>query len=142
MQNLYTADITSAVGWDILINDSLAYLIDVRTSAEWHFTGVPLLPPPVSSRVLFIEWRKLPNMDINKDFIDLVSKFILDKQDSKILLLCRTGKRSSEAAASLTQHGYQHCYNISDGFEGVLDDCGHRGNVSGWKALELPWRQD
>jgi hypothetical protein len=29
---------------------------------------------------------------------------------------------------------------VLDGFEGNLDDSGHRG-TTGWKAIGLPWRQ-
>ena len=42
---------------------------------------------------------------------------------------------------ALTQAGYRTAINIADGFEGDMDEDGHRGNRNGWKQAELPWRQ-
>jgi len=48
---------------------------------------------------------------------------------------------SRAAAIALTQAGYRQAINIADGFEGDMDEDGHRGNRNGWKQAELPWRQ-
>jgi len=32
-------------------------------------------------------------------------------------------------------------YNVADGFEGNPDGSGHRGQIAGWKASGLSWRQ-
>ena len=37
--------------------------------------------------------------------------------------------------------GQARCYNISEGFEGALDEKRKRGAVGGWKAGGLPWTQ-
>jgi rhodanese-related sulfurtransferase len=60
---------------------------------------------------------------------------------SKLYFLCRSGVRSMASAAALTAAGFQHCYNVLDGFEGPPDDEGHRGTTAGWKAADLPWAQ-
>ena len=62
-------------------------------------------------------------------------------KDAPIFLLCRSGVRSKHAAILLTGLGYQHCYNVSGGFEGDKDDSGHRGKTGGWKFAGLPWKQ-
>jgi len=37
--------------------------------------------------------------------------------------------------------GFPRAFNVADGFEGPVDQEGHRGTVAGWKADGLPWRQ-
>jgi len=61
--------------------------------------------------------------------------------ESTILLLCRSGVRSRNAAIDLSARGYRCCYNVAGGFEGNHDDRGRRGTRDGWKAAGLPWRQ-
>jgi hypothetical protein len=34
-----------------------------------------------------------------------------------------------------------NCINVTEGFEGDLDAEGHRGNLNGWRARGLAWRQ-
>jgi hypothetical protein len=41
----------------------------------------------------------------------------------------------------LTAAGYRQCFNVADGFEGNVDNQGHRGTTGGWKASNLPWVQ-
>jgi rhodanese-related sulfurtransferase len=62
-------------------------------------------------------------------------------QDTPLLMLCRSGARSRAAAIALTRAGFKRAYNVAGGFEGNVDHGGHRGNVNGWKAANLPWRQ-
>jgi rhodanese-related sulfurtransferase len=40
-------------------------------------------------------------------------------------------------AEFLTTQGYNHCYNLSEGFEGGHDSSSHRGKVNGWKFSGL-----
>jgi rhodanese-related sulfurtransferase len=60
-------------------------------------------------------------------------------KDQVILFLCRSGVRSRGAATLATEHGYQHCFDILEGFEGDKDDQGHRKNINGWCKAGLPW---
>jgi rhodanese-related sulfurtransferase len=62
-------------------------------------------------------------------------------RDRSLLLICRSGVRSRDAAVALTSAGFGPCYNISDGFEGDLDGAKHRGISNGWKVADLPWIQ-
>ena len=59
-----------------------------------------------------------------------------------MLIICRSGQRSRQAAVALTARGYSRCYNVSDGFEGGHDEERHRGTREGWKRAGLPWRQE
>ena len=86
-------------------------------------------------------WQHEGGGPVNPDFLAQVRA--LDAgEDAPILLLCRSGVRSRNAALVLTEAGFRRCYNVSDGFEGGHDGNGHRGTVAGWKASGLPWAQD
>ena len=79
-------------------------------------------------------------MQVNESFIREVQKVAPDKT-APILLLCRSGQRSLDAAKALEANGYKHLVNITDGFEGPLDGSNHRGNIGGWRYNKLPWQQ-
>lgn len=138
MTNLYMADIPPSQAWDMLQKKDV-YLVDVRTNVEWKFIGQPNLDS-VNKNIISLEWRSLPDMQVNPNFADRLIKEIPNK-DAHILFLCRTGGRSAEAAVKMTELGYKNCYNIVNGFEGELDHNSHRGITNGWKASNLPWRQ-
>ncbi len=140
MTQLYAGDVLPAKAWQILKDRQDSYLVDVRTAAEWHYVGGPNLKP-VGKDVIKVEWRLLPTMERNPNFINDVRKMI-DNMNAEIFFLCRTGGRSQEAAIEMTKAGYLNSYNIAFGFEGDLDNSSQRGKTSGWKAEKLPWRQD
>jgi len=136
----YRGDLSPKQAWEKLKDDINAVMVDVRTTAELHYVGTPDLRP-IAKHIIPLEFRQLPNMDYNPKFIENLTAKITDK-DASIIFICRTGGRSQEAAIWLTELGYNNCYNLENGFEGELDNHGHRGNVNGWKADKLPWRQD
>lgn len=112
-----------------------AALVDVRTGAEWRFVGIP----DVSSlrrELVCIEWVDV-NGNVNENFArDLAARV----STGPVVLLCRSGQRSIAAAEAATAAGITPAYNVLDGFEGHLDQNGHRGG-SGWRAVGLPWTQ-
>ena len=118
-------------------------MIDVRTTAEWQFVGLPDLSP-LSRRPLLAEWQVYPEMAVNTAFAEETDAALSAAGIAKttpLFLLCRSGARSRSAAAALTGKGYSAAYNIAHGFEGDPDELGHRGSLNGWKADNLPWRQ-
>lgn len=119
--------------WNLLQSNPNAVLVDVRTSIEHSFVGHP--PAAIS-----IPWREFPGMQLNSDFIESVKKAVPDAT-APILLLCRSGQRSLDAAKALEVEGYRHLVNIVEGFEGPLDENKHRGNIGGWRFHGLPWEQ-
>ena len=123
----------------MLKGDPRAQLIDVRTQAEWSYVGLPDLSE-LGRRPLLVEWQTFPDLALNPEFADQVSMAVSDKE-APLLFLCRSGARSAAAALAMTSHGYAHCYNVAQGFEGDANDRGQRGAVSGWKVLGLPWAQ-
>lgn len=119
--------------WDLLQQNTHAVLVDVRTKMEHTFIGHP-------PGAVHIPWKEAPDWQINPQFIAELEKAVPDKQ-APVLLLCRSGQRSLDAAKALEEVGYQHLINIVEGFEGALDENKHRGNLGGWRFHGLPWEQ-
>ena len=136
----YAGDISAAQAWERLEADPKAQLVDVRTAAEWNFVGLPDISS-LGRQVHCVEWQAFPTGARNPGFVIEAGQALNDK-DAPVLLLCRSGARSRAAAIALTQAGFSHAFNIAGGFEGDTDEEGHRGNRNGWKAANLPWRQD
>lgn len=119
--------------WQLLQADEDAVLVDVRTAMEHAFVGHPPGAVP-------IPWKEFPDWQINAGFVDQVAK-VAPNKNAPVLLLCRSGQRSLDAAAVLEAAGYTRPINILEGFEGPLDDNKHRGNRGGWRFHDLPWEQ-
>jgi rhodanese-related sulfurtransferase len=119
--------------WELLQQNKGAVLVDVRTKVEHAFVGHPL-------GAIHVAWKEAPDWQINPEFVAEVEKLVPDK-NAPVLLLCRSGQRSLDAAKILEEAGYQRLINIVDGFEGPLDQQQHRGNLGGWRFSELPWEQ-
>lgn len=132
-------DIFAKNAWDML-QTSDSYLLDVRTDAEWKFVGVPNLGKKQNDYIQ-VSLLNFPYMDLNTDFLtEFESKFRGNKA-SQIFCLCRSGVRSQKAAEILAGAGYENLYNITDGFEGDIDNNARRNNVSGWRFSGLAWTQ-
>ncbi len=119
--------------WDFLQQNSAAVLIDVRTKMEHLFVGHP-------QKAIHIPWKEAPDWQQNPNFVAQVRQ-VATNPNTPILLLCRSGQRSLEAAALLEQSGYTNLINIAEGFEGALDENKQRGNLNGWRFANLPWQQ-
>lgn len=129
-------EVTLDEAWRLLKGHPDAVLVDVRTEPEWQFVGVPALES-VGKETVFVSWSRYPG-EANTSFVaDIKAAGV--RPDHIVLLLCRSGARSRAAAHVLAEAGYPDCRNITAGFEGPLDDEGHRSG--GWKAHGLPWRQ-
>ncbi|NEW39682.1 rhodanese-like domain-containing protein [Nocardia cyriacigeorgica] len=135
----YAGDITPKQAWEILRDDPRAVLVDVRTEAEWKFVGIPDTSA-IDRQTVLIEWVDGTGAR-NTEFAQQLST-VLDGRDpdAPVVFLCRSGQRSAHAATVATSAGIAPAYNVSEGFEGPLDEFGHRG-AAGWRADGLPWRQ-
>jgi rhodanese-related sulfurtransferase len=58
-----------------------------------------------------------------------------------VVLICRSGKRTVDAALALEAAGFARVINVLHGFEGDLDDNFHRSTINGWRFDALPWEQ-
>ena len=132
----YAGELSLEEAWAMLRDDPAAVLIDVRTAAEWNFVGVPTLDE-VGKEARFVEWITFPGGQPNPVFLDQATAGL--DAGAPVLLLCRSGARSLHAARALTAAGYGPAYNVTAGFEGPIDEAGHRDG--GWRHAGLPWRQ-
>jgi rhodanese-related sulfurtransferase len=135
----YAGDLAPGEAWQMLESDPRATLVDVRTTAEWQFVGMPDLSG-LDKRAAPIEWQQFPGGQRNAQFLDQLAGLDL-APDAPVLFLCRSGGRSRAAAIAATAAGFTKAYNISEGFEGDCDQARHRGSVGGWKVAGLPWQQ-
>jgi rhodanese-related sulfurtransferase len=135
----YEGDLTASEAWRFLEEDSDALLIDVRTIAEWIYVGLPDISR-LGRTVVCVQWNAWPQMAVNPEFVSHLEAEGVSRE-RPLLLICRSGVRSRDAAVALTAAGFGPCYNVSDGFEGDLDDTKHRGIRNGWKVAGLPWIQ-
>lgn len=125
---------------DFLQGKPQAVLIDVRSGMEFLFVGHPV-------GAIHVPWIDEPDWNINPDFVKQVRQVMLggvshsNQASAPVILICRSGKRSLEAAEALIKAGITEAYNVSDGFEGELDDSHHRSSVGGWRFNGLPWEQ-
>lgn len=131
--------------FQLLLEDQNSVLIDVRTAEEFNFVGF-VNADQFNNRMIFLPWQIFPEMNENPKFApalgDSLKKLFGDKaREAKLIFLCRSGGRSSQAANYAFDLGYENCYNLVSGFEGDLDEKKHRGKINGWKANNLPWRQ-
>lgn len=116
-----------------LFRSGAAVLIDVRTPEERKYVGrVP--------DTLHVAWRIGMNMAVNPKFMQQIKAVV--SKETVVLLLSRSGGRSTEASEALTKAGYANVFNVLEGFEGELDNHHQRGTYNGWRYSKLPWTQD
>ncbi len=134
----YAENVSPSQAYAELQADAGAVLVDVRTTAEWNYVGLPDLAQ-AGKKVIFLEWQHFPDGTLNTSFVEQLREAgVVD--GTPVYFLCRSGVRSAAAARAATAAGLGPAYNISDGFEGQLGSDGHRA-LSGWKSAGLPWRQ-
>jgi rhodanese-related sulfurtransferase len=128
----YEGALTPAEAWQILQGAPGAKLVDVRTHAELEWVG--RIPGAIE-----IEWLDYPNRQRNPNFIRELKHAV--PSETLLLFICRSGARSSDAAALATEAGFPDCFNVLEGFEGNKDALGHRSSTGGWRVAGLPWVQ-
>ena len=136
----YAGDLRPTEAWEMLKSEPASQLIDVRTHPEWGFVGIPKLDS-LGKKLLLVSWQVYPVMQINPAFVQEIHTAV-PSMDAPLLFICRSGARSRAAAEAMTAVGYRRCYNVAEGFEGHVDNEGHRGRKAGWKAAGLPWDQE
>jgi rhodanese-related sulfurtransferase len=136
-------DLSVEDAYALLSKDERAVLVDVRTEPEWRYVGVPDLTS-LGRMPIFKQWQVYPSMEAASDFVTSLAEDLRQRDAdaaTPIVFLCRSGARSHAAALAMTSAGWLRCYNIAEGFEGVLDADRHRGKLNGWQARGLPWKQ-
>jgi rhodanese-related sulfurtransferase len=130
----YAGAVTPQEAYELLQADLGIKLVDVRTNAERDWVGRVTIPETQHGHV---QWSTYPGGIANHEFIEQLNS--VARKDQVLLFLCRSGVRSRNAAKLATEHGYKHCYDILEGFEGDKDEHTHRKNINGWCKAGLPW---
>lgn len=125
---------------------------DIRTRAEAMYVGmastVDALVPFVEHQEIMSDWdekRTMYKLEANQDFVPEIEHRLKELglgKDATIILMCRSGDRSSRAADRLQTAGYSRVYSVPEGFEGDrAADGAQKGQrvVNGWKNAGLPW---
>ncbi len=104
MSGQYAGDVTSQEACEVLERDPKAVLLDVRTDAEWSYVGLPDLSV-LEKSTLRVSWQHYPEQTLNPDFVaDVAGHGVAS--DQPLLIICRSGVRSRNAAIALTARGY------------------------------------
>jgi rhodanese-related sulfurtransferase len=128
----FAGGVTPAVAWKLFSQDE-ALLVDVRSAEERKFVGH--IPGSIH-----VPWATGTALTRNPRFVrELEAK---TGRNTPVLLLCRSGKRSALAAEAATKAGLGLVFNVLEGFEGEINEQGHRGTADGWRFRGLPWVQD
>jgi len=136
-------DVTPAEAYLLATTDANTYILDVRTIAEWDWLGHPgpnklgegaELVGKVVNISYKIEYKK--SFIINPSFLTEVQESF-DPASVTLITMCRSGKRSVDAAMALEALGYS-VLNMATGFEGGTDTAGYR-TKNGWKLDGLPY---
>jgi rhodanese-related sulfurtransferase len=125
--------VTPAQAW-ALFSSGEALLVDVRAPEELKFVG----QVPGS---LNVAWATGTSLTRNPRFVRELEAKVGDKH-RRVLLLCRSGKRSALALEAARKAGFTRVSNVLEGFEGERDAQGQRGRQDGWRFHGLPWTQD
>ena len=125
---------------------------DVRTRAEAMYVGWPTdadaLVPYVEHPELMSEWddkRFMYKLEPNQDFVPELERRLKAMglgKDAAIILICRSGDRSSKAQDRLQVAGYSKVYSVTEGVEGDTVKGGAKDGqraANGWKKTNLPW---
>ena len=125
---------------------------DIRTRAEAMYVGWPsdadALVPFVEHPELMTEWdekRAMYKLEPNQDFVPELERRLKEMglgKEATIILICRSGDRSSKAQDRLQVAGYNKVFGIAEGFEGDTAKGGTKDGqraVNGWKNANLPW---
>jgi len=133
--------ISAQQAWDMLQHNAKAILVDIRSSMEYLFVGHPV-------GAVHVAWIDEPEWIVNPDFVTEIRKLMLGgvvcepgEACAPIILICRSGKRSREAALALINAGLENVYHIDEGFEGELNEHHQRSTQGGWRYRGLPWEQ-
>lgn len=129
----YSGSVTPQQAW-ALQQAGDAVIVDVRTAEERKFVGhVP--------DTLHVAWATGTSFTRNPRFVrELEAK--AGGKHAAIVLLCRSGNRSAQAADAAAKAGFVNVFNVAEGFEGDLDTASQRGHQNGWRFHGLPWVQD
>ena len=118
----------------LLQQNSQVVFIDCRSTIEYYFVGHPV-------GAIHVAWNDGEDWDVNPNFVAEVSRLADSDHARPVAIICRSGRRSIEAAEALEAAGFKEVINVLTGFEGDRDENMHRNTLNGWRVDGLPWEQ-
>ena len=118
----------------LLQQNPQAVFIDCRSTIEYYFVGHPL-------GAIHVAWNDGEDWEVNPHFVAEVARQADSDHDRPVAIICRSGRRSVEAAEALEAAGFKNVINVLTGFEGDRDENMHRNTLNGWRVDGLPWEQ-
>lgn len=139
-------------------NPDNTFIVDVRTLEEYYFVGTCSLVgngPPIAYNIPYKLWTSRIDCETGKPILRTVERLFgvfikrIFKPTDTIILMCRSGSRSTDAAEYLDGLDYFDnttiIYDMDKGFQGSANDDGYRcGMASGercWQGAYLPMTQ-
>ena len=122
-------------------NGTKVLMLDIRSHPEAQYVGVPVGADALISwsNPDITQWdekRNVLKMQPNPNFVAMVDaeleKAGLTKNDL-VILMCRSGDRSSKAADALVKAGYQKVASVVDGLEGDINKNTGLRDINGWR---------
>ncbi|MCJ0765499.1 rhodanese-like domain-containing protein [Variovorax terrae] len=120
--------------WALIQQQPDALFVDVRMEIESLYVG---RPPGVEN----IPWYEYPDLTPDPAAFARAVEREAGRKDRTVVLICRSGKRTTDAGRALEAAGFTDVVNVVHGFEGDLDHGFHRSTVNGWRHDGLPWEQ-
>ena len=127
-------NLTPRAARELLLAQPDALFVDCRSEAEYFFVGH-------AEGAVHVPWAEAPDWELNPHFVSEVRKLVGHSIDRPVVLICRSGNRSVDAAHALAAAGFSRVVNVLHGFEGALNERHHRGALNGWRFDGLPWEQ-
>ncbi|MFH1814879.1 MAG: rhodanese-like domain-containing protein [Pseudomonadota bacterium] len=135
-----------------MVSESAANILflDVRTQAEVSYVGAPAgmdanIPFMLVDFDHFDTRSRRFTLHKNPSFVSAVEERLKAKgldRTADVVLICRSGDRTTRAVNALAAAGFTRVWTVIDGFEGDTASAGaDRGKrtVNGWKNAGLPW---
>jgi rhodanese-related sulfurtransferase len=120
--------------WALVQQQPETLFVDVRMEIESLYVG---RPPGVEN----VPWYEYPDLLPDPARFAAAVEREAGSKSRPILLICRSGKRTLDAARALEAVGFSNVAHVVHGFEGDLDDGFHRSTLNGWRHDGLPWEQ-
>lgn len=143
--------LTAQEAFELKQEQPLTLLVDVRSLPEITFLGMPTLADahiPFKTQQDYSDYNAKTGsfkMKLNPSFVADIEALIAERElnrNASIILMCRSGGRSAQAADKLTQAGFTRVFSVVDGYEGDKAKSGKLAGqrvVNGWRNAGLPW---
>lgn len=127
-------EVSPKEAYELLENDPEYIYLDVRSVPEFEAGH-----PEKAINIPILHFTAGLGMSPNADFPAVVEANL--PKDAKIVIGCKSGGRSAQACAVMSQMGYTDVTNVRGGFVGAMNNFGQVVEP-GWSMLELPTSVD